>query len=65
MLAPVGFTIARVLDFVILTPAGLVYFHAVTIPYGLVATVFPIVPVVYYLVWKHLVGFFNKLLGIT
>ncbi len=57
VLAPVAFTVTRAvefraLDFVILTPT---FF----------ATVFPIVIVVYYLAWKHVVGFFNEVLGIA
>ena len=53
-LAPVGLTVAtRVLDF---APA----FVGKVFPIG-----FPIALVVYYLAWKHLVAFFNKLLGIA
>ena len=52
-LAPVGFTIGRaLLDVSFLTPK----FAAVTVPVAVV---------VYYLAWKHLVGFFNEVLGIT
>ncbi len=54
LLAPVGFTIIRALD--VVTPT----FMATAFPIG-----FPIAVVVYYLAWKHLVGFFNALLGIA
>lgn len=54
LLTPAGFAVARTLDFVpplnAATPAII----------G-----FPIVLVIYYLVWKYLVGFFNELLGIA
>jgi len=30
-----------------------------------VAVVFPAVVIVYYLVWKHLIGFFNRVVGIA
>ncbi len=65
LLAPIAFTIARALGFVMVTHKGLLYFQAITISYRLLATYFPIVLVVYYLVWKHLVGFFNEVLGIA
>jgi len=35
------------------------------IPYPYVASVFAIGLIVYYLVWKYLVGFFNQVLGIA
>ena len=54
LLAPLAFLVARALDFVI--PS----FVAQGFPIG-----FPIALVIYYLVWKHLVGFFNELLGIA
>jgi hypothetical protein len=30
-----------------------------------VALVFPVVLIVYYLVWKYLIGFFNQVAGIS
>ena len=51
LLAPVGLTLARVLDIWIVTPT-------------LIITVFPVGVIVYYLAWKHVVGFFNQLLGV-
>ncbi|MCI0417635.1 MAG: hypothetical protein L0312_00180 [Acidobacteria bacterium] len=65
VLAPIALTIATSLGFLAITPRGLVLFQAITIQYTFVATAFLGVPVVYYLVWKHLVGFFNELLGIA
>ncbi len=47
------------------TPRGFVLFQAITVPYPFVATGFLCTLIFYYLVWKHLVGFFNELLGIT
>ena len=54
LLAPAGFAITRAVDFTI--PA----FATGAFPYA-----FPLVVVLYYLVWKHVVGFFNELLGIA
>ena len=65
VLAPIGFTIATSLGFLAVTPRGLVWFQAMTVHYLVVATVFVSALIVYYLIWKHLVGFFNELLGIA
>ena len=65
VLAPIGFTIATSLGFLAVTPRGLVLFQAITIHYSFVATGFLGALIVYYLIWKHLVGFFNELLGIA
>ena len=46
-------------------PRGLVFFQAFTLPYAFFATGFLCALIVYYLVWKYLVGFFNEVLGIT
>jgi hypothetical protein len=51
LLAPVGLTLAKALDLWIVTPT-------------LVITVLPVGFIVYYLAWKHIVGFFNQLLGL-
>ncbi len=65
VVAPIGFTIATSLGFLAVTPRGLVWFGAITVHYPAVVTVFLGVLIVYYLVWKHLVAFFNELLGIA
>jgi hypothetical protein len=51
LLAPVGLALARALDIWIVTP-------------GLVLTVAPVGLIVYYLLWKHIVGFLNQFLGV-
>lgn len=65
VLAPIGFTMATSLGFLAAGPDGLVWFETLRVPYARLAIIFPIVVVIYYLVWKHLVGFFNELLGIA
>ena len=65
LLAPIGFTIATSLGFLAVTSRGFVLFEAITIHYPFVATGFLFSLLLYYLVWKHLVGFFNELLGIA
>ncbi len=65
VLAPIGFTIATSLGFLAVTPRGFILFQAITIHYPFVATGFLGALIVYYLVWKYLIGFFNELLGIA
>jgi len=65
ILAPLGFFLARALGFLHVTSYGFIYFDVVKIHYVHLAMVFPAVLVVYYLVWKYLVGFFNRVSGIT
>jgi len=51
LLVPVGLMLARALRIWIVTPT-------------LIITVAPVGLIVYYLAWKHIVGFFNRLLGV-
>jgi hypothetical protein len=64
VLAPVGGLLACSLGFLRGTANGLEYFEAVHINYGILGTAFCVVLVVYYLVWKYLVNFFNQVVGI-
>lgn len=54
LLAPVGLMLARAFDIWIMTPTP-----------TFIVTVFPVALIVYYLAWKHIVGFFNRLLGVA
>jgi hypothetical protein len=65
LVVPIAFTIAKSLGFLAVTPGGLVWFQAITMHYPFVATWFLGALIVYYLLWKYLVGFFNELLGIA
>ena len=65
LILPLGFAAASLLKVATTTPHGLVYFARVQVPYARIAMVFPIGVVIYYLVWKYLVGFFNRVLGIA
>ena len=44
---------------------GITWFQAISVPYSLIVPWFVAAIVVYYLVWKYVVGFFNRLLGIA
>ena len=62
---PMGFFLARWLGFLKTTSHGFVYFGVVEIHYVHVAALFPAVLIVYYLIWKYLIGFFNRVAGIA
>jgi hypothetical protein len=51
LLLPAGLFLARVLEIPVYTPAR-------------VATLFPVALIAYYLAWKHVVGFLNRLIGV-
>ena len=65
VLAPIALTFATSLGFLTFTASAVVWFEALRIPYTFLSLVFPTVVVAYYLIWKHLIGFFNRLLGIA
>jgi hypothetical protein len=50
ILGPLGYVVARLLDF--------------PLP-GIVYPIFPFALIIYYLAWKHLVGFLNRELGVV
>ena len=52
LLIPLGVMLARLLDIEIITA-------------GVVAVFAPIALIIYYLAWKYLVGYFNRVLGIA
>ena len=64
IISPVGFLLGSSLGFLHITPNGFTYF-GVVIHYAFLAIVFPVVLIVYYLVWKYLIGFFNEVVGIA
>jgi hypothetical protein len=65
IIAPAGFLLGRSLGFLRTTQYGFSYFGVVQIHYTFVAAVFPVVLIVYYLVWKYLIGFCNRVAGIA
>jgi hypothetical protein len=64
ILAPAGFILGRSLGFLQATSYGFIYFGVVEVHYVHVAVLFPAALIVYYLVWKYLIGFFNQVAGI-
>jgi hypothetical protein len=51
LLLPAGILLAHALEIAVLTPLR-------------VATLFPVALIVYYLAWKHVVSFLNRLVGV-
>jgi len=65
IIAPLGFFLGRSLGFLTTRDHGFLYFGIVNVDYTYIAMIFPLVLIVYYLVWKYLIGFFNQLIGIA
>ena len=65
IIAPAGFLLGRSLGFLHATTYGFMYFGAVEIHYTFIGIAFPAALIVYYLVWKYLIGFVNRAVGLA
>ncbi|MFZ0902178.1 MAG: hypothetical protein WBW98_19085 [Candidatus Sulfotelmatobacter sp.] len=65
ILAPAGFLLARCLGFLETTGHSFIYFGGVEIHYAYAAVGFCAAVIVYYLVWKYLIGFLNRVAGVA
>lgn len=65
LLAPAGATTASCLGVLALGSHGATWFQACEIPYTLIVPCFLAALAGYYLVWKYIVGFLNRVLGIA
>ena len=65
LMAPVGALVAICLGVLVLGSHGTTWFQACEIPYTLIAPGFLVALAAYYLVWKYIVGFLNRVLGIA
>jgi hypothetical protein len=65
ILVPIGYLVGSALGVISLTARCAVYFSLIQVPYALLAIGFAFALILYYLVWKYLVGFFNQVLGIA
>ena len=65
VMMPVGAVAATCGGFLTIGAHGVTWFHAISVPYFLIAPWFLAAVVIYYLIWKYVVGFFNQLLGIA
>ncbi len=65
LLVPGGALVAHALGVLTLGPTGVNWFNACSVPYAVIACGFLAALAAYYLVWKYIVGFLNRTLGIT
>jgi hypothetical protein len=65
LIMPAGTVIARYLGIVEFGAGGATKFGQFHIPYALVAIFFCVAVSAYYLIWKYVVGFVNRTLGIA
>ena len=65
LLLPTGALLATHLGILELGVTSVRWFQAVEIPYTFIAVVFAAALAAYYLAWKYIVGFVNRMLGIA
>jgi hypothetical protein len=65
LLLPAGATIASSLGILVLGSHGVTWFQTCDVPYTWIAPCFLAALAAYYLVWKYVVGFINRVLGIA
>lgn len=65
VLAPLGALVGSLLHLLQVDVHGIFYLQALYVPYVVVAIGFCCGLIVYYLVWKYVVGFLNGVLGIA
>ena len=65
LLLPCGAIVARCLGVLQLGATSVTWFQACSLPYALIAAGFCFGVAAYYLVWKYIVGFVNRELGIA
>lgn len=65
LLMPAGALLATWFGVLALGAHGVTWFQSVKLPYTLIAPLFLAAVAGYYLVWKYIVGFVNRVLGIA
>ena len=65
VLLPAGTVIASCLGILQLESSGVTWFESCQVPYALIVPCFFAALAGYYLVWKYVVGFLNRVLGIA
>jgi len=65
LMMPVGALIATQGGVLTLGASAVTWFNAVTVSYALIAVLLAVAITAYYLAWKYIVGFVNRLLGIA
>jgi len=65
ILAPMGALVGKLLGVLAIGAQGITWFQQITIPYALIVPWFCGALVIYYLVWKYIVGSLNRVLEIA
>ncbi len=65
LLLPTGTLIGTTLGILHLGPSSVTWFQTIQVPYALIAVFFAAALAAYYLVWKYVVGFVNRTLGVV
>ncbi len=65
LLMPMATVLAKCLGVISLGSQGVTWFQAIEIPYALIACGFAFGLVMYYLVWKYIIGYTNRALGVA
>jgi hypothetical protein len=65
LMMPVGAFIATHAGVLVLAATSVTWFNAITVPYALIALFLAVGVSAYYLAWKYIVGFANRVLGIA
>ena len=65
IIGPFVLTMGTLLGLVSFTSNEMVWFDSVRLPYAIGVTFIPIAVAAYYLIWKHIVGFLNAVLGVA
>lgn len=65
LLMPAGATMATCLGILALGSSGVTWFHNLYVPYAWIAPIFLAALAGYYLAWKYIVGYVNRMLGIA
>lgn len=65
VLLPAGASVATCLGILVLGHQGVIWFDAISLPYAWIAGGFACALAAYYLVWKYVVGYLNRMLGIA
>ena len=65
LLMPMGASLAKCLGVIALGAHSVTWFQTIEIPYALIACGFTFALAMYYLVWKYIIGYVNRVLGIA
>lgn len=65
LMVPVGAFIATHAGVLVLAATSVTWFNAVSVPYAVIGLFIAVAMTAYYLAWKYIVGYVNRVLGIA